>query len=302
MKKFIKIIIVIVVLVLCYIGYSIFFGPSENVENKQEGEQSGALISISGDGQVAESEIVETSEGVVYTGKVVPVETRYYTKDSTKEFKGVYVNAGDLIEKGKVLFDYYPDYSADAQIEVLNKGFSRLQQELNDYYSRIEEYKSWLAGSSDNAYNEYLKNEIKNTEELIAKNKVEWIKAEESIRKLRDGKDDYFVKSEISGLVYAVNKDNTLTPSNNISSFVTVYSLEKKVRISVSEYEYKTLQEGEKVKVKIEGLNKEYEGTIIKIDSLPNNLESSDTSYYNVDVSIEDEVPYGYTAVVTVKK
>ncbi len=302
MKKFIKIIIVIVVLVLCYIGYSIFFGPSENVENKQEGEQSGALISISGDGQVAESEIVETSEGVVYTGKVVPVETRYYTKDSTKEFKGVYVNAGDLIEKGKVLFDYYPDYSADAQIEVLNKGFSRLQQDLNDYYSRIEEYKSWLAGSSDNAYNEYLKNEIKNTEELIAKNKVEWIKAEESIRKLRDSKDDYFVKSEISGLVYAVNKDNTLTPSNNISSFVTVYSLEKKVRISVSEYEYKTLQEGEKVKVKIEGLNKEYEGTIIKIDSLPNNLESSDTSYYNVDVSIEDEVPYGYTAVVTVKK
>ena len=302
MKKLIKIIIVIIVLVLCYIGYSIFFGPSKNVENKQEGEQSGALISMSGDGQVAESEIVETSEGVVYTGKVVPVETRYYIKDSTKEFKDVYVNEGDLIEKGKVLFDYYPDYSADAQIEVLNKGFSRLQQELNDYYSRIEEYKSWLAGSSDNAYNEYLKNEIKNTEELIAKNKVEWIKAEESIRKLRDGKDDYFVKSEISGLVYAVNKDNTLTPSNNISSFVTVYSLEKKVRISVSEYEYKTLQEGEKVKVKIEGLNKEYEGTIIKIDSLPNNLESSDTSYYNVDVSIEDEVPYGYTAVVTVKK
>lgn len=302
MKKFIKIIIVIVVLVLCYIGYSIFFGPSENVENKQEGEQSSVGLSISGGGQEAESEVVETNEGVVYTGKVIPVETRYYTKDSTKEFKGVYVNAGDLIEKGKVLFDYYPDYSADAQIEVLNKGFSRLQQELNDYYSRIEEYKSWLAGSSDNAYNEYLKNEIKNTEELIAKNKVEWIKAEESIRKLRDSKDDYFVKSEISGLVYAVNKDNTLTPSNNISSFVTVYSLEKKVRISVSEYEYKTLQEDEKVKVKIEGLNKEYEGTIIKIDSLPNNLESSDTSYYNVDVSIEDEVPYGYTAVVTVKK
>ncbi|MCI6271726.1 MAG: efflux RND transporter periplasmic adaptor subunit [Erysipelotrichaceae bacterium] len=302
MKKFIKIIIVIVVLVLCYIGYSIFFTQKENVQTKQEGEQSSVGLSISGGGQEAESEVVETNEGVVYTGKVIPVETRYYTKDSTKEFKGVYVNAGDLIEKGKVLFDYYPDYSADAQIEVLNKGFSRLQQELNDYYSRIEEYKSWLAGSSDNAYNEYLRNEIKNTEELIAKNKVEWIKAEESIRKLRDGKDDYFVKSEISGLVYAVNKDNTLTPSNNISSFVTVYSLEKKVRISVSEYEYKTLQEGEKVKVKIEGLNKEYEGTIIKIDSLPNNLESSDTSYYNVDVSIEDEVPYGYTAVVTVKK
>lgn len=302
MKKFIKIIIVIVVLVLCYIGYSVFFTQKENVQTKQEGEQSSVGLSISGGGQEAESEVVETNEGVVYTGKVIPVETRYYTKDSTKEFKGVYVNAGDLIEKGKVLFDYHPDYSADAQIEVLNKGFSRLQQELNDYYSRIEEYKSWLAGSSDNAYNEYLRNEIKNTEELIAKNKVEWIKAEESIRKLRDGKDDYFVKSEISGLVYAVNKDNTLTPSNNISSFVTVYSLEKKVRISVSEYEYKTLQEGEKVKVKIEGLNKEYEGTIIKIDSLPNNLESSDTSYYNVDVSIEDEVPYGYTAVVTVKK
>lgn len=302
MKKFIKIIIVIVVLVLCYIGYSVFFTQKENVQTKQEGEQSSVGLSISGGGQEAESEVVETNEGVVYTGKVIPVETRYYTKDSTKEFKGVYVNAGDLIEKGKVLFDYHPDYSADAQIEVLNKGFSRLQQELNDYYSRIEEYKSWLAGSSDNAYNEYLRNEIKNTEELIAKNKVEWIKAEESIRKLRDGKDDYFVKSEISGLVYAVNKDNTLTPSNNISSFVTVYSLEKKVRISVSEYEYKTLQEGEKVKVKIEGLNKEYEGTIIRIDSLPNNLESSDTSYYNVDVSIEDEVPYGYTAVVTVKK
>lgn len=304
MKKLVKAFIVIAVIVIGVIVYNIFFKATPSEEEVTKTDDAAVSIMSNSYYEEAESDVLETSNGVIYTGKVVPVETRYYTKDTTKEFKGVYVEVGQIIEAGTVLFDYYPDYSIDAQIDVINKNFVNLQNDLNDYYSRIEEYKTWLAGvdPADTAYINYLKNEIIKTEALISQNKVDWVNAEEKIRKLQESKDDYYVKSEIGGLVYAVNKDNTVTPSNNVSSFVTVYSIEKMVRISVSEFEYKNLQVGQNVSVKVEGLDKEFEAQIIKIDSLPNNLESSDTSYYNVDIAMEDDIPYGYTAVVTVKK
>lgn len=306
MKKFLKILMILIFIFLAgYFIFNFFFNKPAYIADKQNDKNEEEVnMSLQGGVEEAQSDVVETTSGVIYTGKVIPVESRYYLKDGAKELKGTYVEAGQIIESGKILFDYYPDNSVDAQIIVIEKNFEKLKNDLDDYYSRIEEYKSWLAGCdpADTGYINYLKSEIKNTEGLIAQNKVEWINAEEKIRKLKDSKDDYSVKSEISGLVYAVNKDNTITPSNNVNAYVTVYSLEKKVRISVSEFEYKLLSEGQKVNVKIDGLNKEFESDIIKIDSLPNNLESSDTSYYNVDISINSDVPYGYTAVVTVKK
>ena len=307
MKKYLKYFIIIGLLIGAFFIWNTFFNVKNTdevpVESAGSEEDSGMSISFSGSyTEEAESEIVETSSGIVYTGKVIPIETRYYIKDATREFRDVYVEEGQTIEKGKLLFDYFPDYSIDAQIDVTNKKFIELKDALDGYYTQIEEYKSWLAGTEDKGYIDYLNKEIAKTEGLISQNKVDWISYEEKIRKLRKAKEETGVESEIAGFVYEVNKDNTSTPTNVTPTFVTIYSLDKKVRISVSEVEYRNLSVGQKVNVKIESMNKEFEGEIIYVDSLPNNLESSDTSYYNVDISVESDVPYGYTAVVTVGK
>ncbi len=299
MKLSKKILIAIGILLFIGVIYVAFF-----MQNNSSEGNSNVSVDFNGPVEEASSDVVETTSGVIYTGKVVPIESRYYMKDATKEYKGTYVAEGDIISKDTVLFDYVPDYSVDAQISVIQKNFTTLKEQLDDYYSRIEEYKSWLAGvdPADTGYKSYLESEIVKTEGLIAQNKVDWVKSEETIRKLNESKDDLKVKSDIDGLVYKINEDNSSSPTNIANAYITIYSVNKKVRISVSEYEYNLFTVGETVSVKIEGLDKTFDTTVASIDTLPNNLESTDTSYYNVDVNIPEEVPYGYTATITVNK
>ncbi|NLC96140.1 MAG: efflux RND transporter periplasmic adaptor subunit [Erysipelotrichaceae bacterium] len=293
-----KILIGLGILLAIGIIYIIFFMKAPTGDGFNSG------VSIDMGMEDASSDIVETTSGVIYTGKVIPLESRYYMKDATKEYKDTYVNEKDEVLKGTILFDYVYDYSIDAQIKVTQNNFVTLQEQLDDYYSRIQEYKEWLEGvdSEDTGYKSYLESEIIKTEGLIAQNKVDWIKAEESIRKLNESKDDYTVKSEIDGIVYQIIEDNTTSSFNTSSAYITIYSKEKIVRINVSEYEYNLFNVGEKVSVEIEGLNKTFNTNIKFKDILPNNLESTETSYYNVDITIPDEVPYGYTAKITVSK
>lgn len=273
-----------------------------NGENPQDtGEES--MFSVDMAGEQAVDDVVETSSGVIYTGKVIPVESRYYVKNPELEFNQVYVEKGQMISEGTVLFDYRPDYAIDAKIDVETKKFNELKNKLDDYYSRIEEFKQWIAGTTDPGYIAYLNSEITNCQKEISQVKVDWVAAEENIRKLNESRGKTQVKSEIAGLVYNVNKDNSSTPTATAQAFVTIYSVQRKVRISVSEFEYQNLKVGENASIKIEGQNNRViDCPITFIDSLPNNMESSETSYYNVDILVPDDIPYGYTAVVTVAK
>lgn len=301
MKKFFKVFIVVIIVIAgLAIGGFYMFNKTANQSSKEDQE---LLHSLNGENK-AESDLVETSSGIVYTGKIVPVESRYYIKDPSKEFKGIYVKQGDIVSKDQLLFDYVPDYSTDAQIDVLDKNFTNLKQQLDDYYSRISEYESWLAGCSpdDKGYRSYLIDEINKTKGLISQNKVDWINAEEKIRKLKDAKSKTSIESEIDGFVFKVNEDNTSTPTNVANAYITIYSNDKKVRINVSEFEIKMFSLGQKIDVKIESNKSDVSGEVIHIDALPNNLESNDTSYYYVDISVPNDVPYGYSAVVTVNK
>ena len=301
MKKFLKVFIIIVVIIAGIgIGGYYLFNQAANKSSKEDQE---LLNSLGGNDQ-AQSDLVETSSGIVYTGKIVPVESRYYIKDPSKEFKGIYVKQGDIVSKDQLLFNYVPDYSTAAQIDVLEKNFTTLKQQLDDYYSRIKEFESWLAGCSpeDKGYRSYLTDEISKTQGLIAQNKVDWINAEEKIRKLKEADNKTSVESEIDGFVFKVNEDNTTTPSNVANAYVTIYSNNKKVRINVSEFEVKLFSLGQKINVKIESIKSEVSGEVIHIDALPNNLESNDTSYYYIDISVPNDVPYGYSAIVTVDK
>ncbi|MEG1461920.1 efflux RND transporter periplasmic adaptor subunit [Anaerorhabdus sp.] len=304
MKKVLKWIGIIVgILVLAIVIANVFFKPSSTVPNQQD---NAAMMGpmMYGTTEV-KNEVVETEKGIVYNGKVIPVETYYYTKDPTLTFNDVYVKEGDIIEAGATLFDYKIDNSIDAQIDVLQKDFLNLQQQLDDYYTRVENFKTELAAAdqSDTVYINYLKVELNNAEKKISEIKVSWTEAEAKINKLKETKKDSHIYSDISGLVYKVNENNSVAPSNlTTSAYIVLYSTQKMVRISVSEFEYKLVHEGQDVNVSVESLGKEYTCKVLRVDTMPNNLETEDTSYYNVEIAIPEEVPYGYSAVVTVPR
>ncbi|MEG0393881.1 hypothetical protein [Anaerorhabdus sp.] len=256
-------------------------------------------------GETTQSDVVETEKGIVYNGKVVPVDTYYYTKDPTLTFNQVYVKEGDIIEDKTLLFDYNIDGSIDAQIDVLEKDFLNMKQELDDYYTRLENIKGEIAGANqeDKAYINFLNVELNNADKKISEIKVQWTNAEASIEKLKKMKKDGKVVSDIGGLIYKVNESNSIDPSSKTgSAYIVLYSTAKKVRISVSEYEYQLVSVGQDVEVTIESTNENYTCKIIAVDTMPNNLETEDTSYYNVEVEIPAEVPYGYSAIVTVPR
>lgn len=238
--------------------------------------------------------------GIIYTGKVIPYEIKYYLKDPSKEFKQNYVMKNDIVKKGDLLFSYQSKLSNTDQIMILEKTFKQIEASSNSLYNKLAELKTWLKESNDQNYNEYLKNEINNVELLIAKNNLELNKNQETINHLKNSDADNLVLADIDALVYNIASDHSNDPLNNNPAYMTLLSLKRKVRISVSEYEYRLFKVDKKVKVKIESLDKEFDAKITYLDLLPNNLNSSDASYYNIDIEIPEEVPYGYSAIIEV--
>ncbi len=306
MKK--KIIIGVVILAIVGVGYGYFKSKAVKPETPDNGQASTSEIKMGHQGMPddpVQTDLVVTDKGIVYSGKVVPSQIYYYSKDPSREFNEVYVKEGDIVEEKTTLFDYKVDPTIDAQIKVSEKSFTNLQQQLYDYYTRIDNFKKDLAGANqdDKVYINYLNVEINNTEGLIAQNKLEWLSTEEKIRKLTKQKTENGVKSDIGGLVYKINESTAIDPSNKTgAAYIVLYAQQKKVRISVSEFEYQLVKPGQKVTVKSDSLKKEFDCEILTVDTMPNNLESDDTSYYHVDIAIPDEIPYGYSVVVTVAK
>lgn len=305
MKKVLKWIgIILGIFVLSFIIANVMFRRPAMVNSANE-ENSIVMGPMGLNQNETQSELVETEKGIVYNGKVIPVETYYYSKDPTLTFKDVYVEEGELIETGTKLFDYKVDASLDAQISVLEKDFLNLKQQLDDYYTRVENFKTELAAAdpSDTVYVNYLRVELNNAEKMISEIKVNWINAEEKITKMKEMKKDGAVYADTEGLVYQVNESNSVSPASQATSaFIVVYSNEKMVRVSVSEFEYKLVSKGQEVNVSVESLGKEFTCKVLKVDTMPNNLDTDDTSYYNVEIEIPEEVPYGYSVVVTVPR
>ncbi|MEG0176922.1 hypothetical protein [Anaerorhabdus sp.] len=302
MKKVFKWVgIVVAILVVGFFALNLFAPKPANVEDQEMANAMQGMYM----GDSTQSDLVETEKGIVYNGKVVPVDTFYYSKDPTLTFNDVYVKEGDIIEKETILFDYKIDDSIDSQIQVLEKDFLNMKQDLDDYYTRVENLKQEIAQAdkSDKVYVNYLEVELNNASKHIDEVKVNWINAEAKIEKLKEMKTDGKIKSDIGGLVYKVNESTSIDPSSKTgSAYIVLYSTAKKVRISVSEYEYQLVSPGQDVEVTIESTKKTYTCKVLSVDLMPNNLETEDTSYYNVEIEIPEEVPYGYSAIVTVPK
>lgn len=302
MKKYgMKALILILVISLGIIGFL-------SQQTKQGRANNNGLVTMSTHFDEPQETVTPaqiSDQGIVYTGKVIPQTIYYYQKDDTKLFHQQAVEEGQQVTEGQLLYDYQGQGIKEQNVVVLEKNFVTLQQTKDDLYARLAENQQWLDEENkwegNEPYKTHLKNEIASLEGQIAQNKMDWLSAEEQIARLKEEIQAYQIYSEADGLVYKINEDNGIDPNQlSKTAYMTLYSQSRMIRIEVSEFEYMHVKEGLTVEVEVEGLNKTFEGTIHFVDTMPNNLESQETSYYYVEIAVPDEIPYGYSAIVTV--
>lgn len=273
---------------------------------KTSGNGANGMISVSnGNTYQEEDQVTVTDKGIVYTGKVIPQEIYYYQKDGSKQFNQCYVTEGQEVKQGALLFDYFGQGIDQQKVTVLEKSFVELQEKKDDLYARLAENQQYLDDENkwegNEPYKNYLRNEISKIEKDIAQNKVDWLTNENQIKLLKEEEGKYQVLADVDGLVYQVNDGTAIAPNDlGKTAYIVVYTQQRIIRIEVSEFEYMLVSEGMEVEIEVEGLKKTFTGKVKFIDTMPNNLDTQDTSYYYVEVEVPEEIPYGYSAIVTV--
>ena len=240
----------------------------------------------------------EVTNEIVFTGKVSPKQSQEVYLDSSKVLNNTYVKVNDTVTTETVLLDYYGITSAKEKINIYNNDFIVLQENRDWYYTRIAELKDEISWTSEPLYLQSLKKELAEYEQALSQNKIDWVNKQDEIKRLQESLNDYSVCADFDGFVYQINEQ---TSAVSTSPYILIYSTERIVKIEVGEYELQYVDVGKEVEIEIEGLDKKYTGIITHIDIFPNNMDSNTTSYFNIEISIDAEVPYGYSAIIRVK-
>lgn len=296
MKNKKKVIWIIVVVILTILAIFAFTKLKDMIVNYQAGMIARRNETIFEDDETS----VQIKNEIVFTGKVAPSYTQNIYYSAMNSIQSVKVEEGQTVTKDQSLITYYGADNIDDQITVQRAKFVAWQEDRDWYIYRIDELKqelSWADPAND-GYVTSLKKEIARYETLLATNRINWENAENEITRLKQSYDDYYVKADFDGFVYKID-DSAKT--NMSLPYMTLYSTERIVTVEVSEYELQYINEGKQARITVEGLDKEYTGEITKIDIMPNNMTSNDTSYFNIEITIPSDVPYGYSVVIAVK-
>ncbi len=296
MKNKKKVIWIIVVVILTILAIFAFTKLKDMIVDYQAGMIARRNETIFEDDETS----VQIKNEIVFTGKVAPSYTQNIYYSAMNSIQSVKVEEGQTVTKDQSLITYYGADNIDDQITVQRAKFVAWQEDRDWYIYRIDELKqelSWADPAND-GYVTSLKKEIARYETLLATNRINWENAENEITRLKQSYDDYYVKADFDGFVYKID-DSAKT--NMSLPYMTLYSTERIVTVEVSEYELQYINEGKQARITVEGLDKEYTGEITKIDIMPNNMTSNDTSYFNIEITIPSDVPYGYSVVIAVK-
>lgn len=245
-------------------------------------------------------EVVDLSNEIVYSGKIVPEEQKSYFIGMSEEIGTLLVNEDDSVKKEEVLFTYQSAELVDINNEkiVINEQIDDLKEKIHDQRESIADIESWIKEESDEDLIYIYKEMIEDHRAAIASNELSISNLSQQLDALDDKKVDQ--KADFDGFVYHVDLDQ-LEEVNNQQVFITLISTSKVINIEVAEYELPFISEGDVVEVTITGSDEKVEGIVKSIDVLPNNINSTDTSYYDTVISVETEMPYGASAMISVK-
>lgn len=176
----------------------------------------------------------------------------------------------------------------------LTNLYDQLISAQNSYIQAIDGYNAAVRSNDQQLENDQLSIES-------AKVNANDTTSQYELENLKKQKDNYVITAPISGEVTKLNaKVGNITDMTNTTSLATItdYST-MKVDIQVGEYDAATLKVGDKVKITVSALKKDYDGTVTHIDREA--TVSNGVSYFNAEVNFkaDETVKGGMSAVVT---
>ncbi len=292
-KKIIWIIVIILTIIALIAGYFRLKTYFANLQDEMIARRNEAI-------REQDQNNANIKNEIVFVGKVAPQFSQEVYIKTGMTIKELKVQTDQVVNEDELLLVFNGAENINHLIAIQENKFFAWQEDRDWYNTKINEIKdelSW-ADQSNTGYIAYLKKELANYQTLLATNNVNWNNAKNEIVRLKDSYDSYNIKADFDGFIYKIN-DNAI--NNPTLSYLTLYSTDRIVVVEVSEYELRYIQKGQQAQVTVEGTGKTDTGTINKVEIMPNNLSSNDTSYFNIEISIPDEVPYGYSVVIAVK-
>ena len=246
---------------------------------------------------------IEDTSGLKFKGSsIISNEQKIILDNSNGELNEVFVEDGQIVEKDKVLFNYYNEVIQE-QIDELNRQISSLSSKIDrekERISKLESLKKEEQASSEiinqgeqnlnqgvNIQGEQVEN-ASMLEELNA-NLNDVISKRDSLK----GKVVKSVKAEIGGKVYINNEDPT-------KEYMRIISQDSLIASEASEFDIEELKIDDKVEMKIISNNKKVTGKITKIEEIPSMSADQKSVVYKFYIKPDESIKIGFSVELTV--
>ncbi|MCC8128512.1 MAG: efflux RND transporter periplasmic adaptor subunit [Clostridiales bacterium] len=242
-----------------------------------------------------------------YSGIVEAKATVKVQKDSSKTVDEVYVQAGDMVQAGDLLFTYDTD-ALELSVETAELEVEQLQNSITNYETQITslEKEKKKASSSDQ-----LSYTLQIQETELNKSEAEYnLKTKQAeLERLKAGMDETEVYAEVSGLVQSVADDSSGEyaysyydyDSGSSDAYITIMETGTyRIKGTVSEENIYNLYEGMEITaVSRTDSTQTWTGTVESIDTGTTADDSESDSYY--DSSSSDSRSAKYTFYVALE-
>ncbi|MCD7880459.1 MAG: efflux RND transporter periplasmic adaptor subunit [Clostridiales bacterium] len=241
-----------------------------------------------------------------YSGIVEAKATVKVQKDSSKTVDEVYVQAGDMVQAGDLLFTYDTD-ALELSVETAELEVEQLQNSITNYETQIASLEKDKKKASSSEQLSYTL-QIQETE--LNKSEAEYnLKTKQAeLERLKAGMDETEVYAEVSGLVQSVADDSTSEyayaysyDGGSSDAYITIMETGTyRIKGTVSEENIYSLYEGMEITaVSRTDSSQTWTGTIESIDTSVTADEDESDYYY--DSSDSDSRSAKYTFYVALE-
>ncbi|MCR6514532.1 HlyD family efflux transporter periplasmic adaptor subunit [Clostridium sp. LY3-2] len=289
-KKYIGIIVCVVVIIAATIGMVLLKNSSAKKEAK------------------IETITIPSVEKVFINGKIVPNESKkIYLDIASGEVSSVSVKNGETVKKGDVLFTYKND-KLDTQIKDLELQLKSAKEQKSDLLKKKDELDK--KAKEDKEKLEKIKNESLNSGKVpeaiegvnpmagsISGDSIDTQAIDKQINllenQIKNLKSSKYkeVTAPINGIV-TINKDN----QNVQEPYMIIQSNNLYVDGVVNEKDQQKVKKNQKVDISILANNKNIKGKIISVSDIPENSAASldpkssqNMSFYKVDIDLDSQ-------------
>ncbi|MCC8181369.1 MAG: efflux RND transporter periplasmic adaptor subunit [Clostridiales bacterium] len=238
-----------------------------------------------------------------YSGIVEAKATVKVQKDSNKTVEKTYVQAGDTVQAGDLLFSYDTD-ALELSVEMAELEVEQLQNSITNYETQIASLEKEKKKASSSEQLSYTL-QIQETE--LNKSEAEYnLKTKQAeLERLKDSMDETEVYAEVSGLVQSVADDSSgeyaysYYDSGSSDAYITIMETGTyRIKGTVSEEKIYSLYEGMEITaVSRTDDSQTWSGVIESIDTSTTADDSESDNYY--DSSSSDSRSAKYTFYVT---